>query len=251
MSSVNGRSVFRVLLRRILIAPVLLHLALPYSAFAKPKKLVPTARWTRNGSGCSFTRTPDGKYVYGITVPEFDLSVAMDSQVLNEVKQRIEPFIGVFVEIHYLGSTKLPFGPELASLEFVDHSHVVQNALDPDSLSLRVQMDVEQIEDDTERDARKHPEQREEQERRLQIYKKEVSDLQDFLSRHTLNGTELDPANSEASGWVLFSTRSKWIGDWKNPEEFVLRFRWRDRAVEFPFSLPPQPGDLILRERKP
>jgi hypothetical protein len=251
MSIVNGRAVFRVALRRILVTPVLFCLALPVSAYAKPKKLVPTARWTRNGPGCSFSRTPDGRYVYGITVPEFALSVAMDAQVLNEVKQRIEPFIGVFVDIHYLGATKLAFGPELASLEFVNHQHVVQNSLDPDSLSLRVQMDVEQIEDDTERDAKKHPEHREEQERRLQIYKKEVSDLQDFLSRHTLNGTELDPANSQISGWILFSTRNKWISDWKNPEEFILRFRWRDRAVEFPFSLPPEPGDLMLRERQP
>jgi hypothetical protein len=50
-------------------------------------------------------------------------------------------------------------------------------------------------------------------------------------------------------GWVFFSAQDKWIGDWKNPEEFVLRIPLEDRVLEFPFKLPPNQGDLILRKR--
>jgi hypothetical protein len=60
---------------------------------------------------------------------------------------------------------------------------------------------------------------------------------------------QLGAGNPETSGWVLFSTQSKWIGEWKKPEEFVLRIPLGDRVVEFPFAVPAQQGDLILRKR--
>jgi hypothetical protein len=48
---------------------------------------------------------------------------------------------------------------------------------------------------------------------------------------------------------VLFSVESKWIGELQKQEEFLLRVPIGDRVVEFPFSLPPSEGDLILRRR--
>ena len=71
----------------------------------------------------------------------------------------------------------------------------------------------------------------------------------DFLTRRTLPNTQLDPDHTEASGWVLFNTKNKWLGDWKKPEGFLLRFPIADKIVEFPFELPARQGDLILRRR--
>ena len=65
----------------------------------------------------------------------------------------------------------------------------------------------------------------------------------------TLPPVELGSSRAEVSGWILFSVKSKWIGPWKKPEEFVLRIPIGDRLAEFPFSLPAQGGDLILRQR--
>ena len=60
---------------------------------------------------------------------------------------------------------------------------------------------------------------------------------------------QLDSTHQEISGWILFSTHSKWIGDWKKPEEFLFRIPLGSQIVEFPFALPAQKGDLILRKR--
>ena len=62
--------------------------------------------------------------------------------------------------------------------------------------------------------------------------------------------TRLGPANPETSGWVLFSTRSKWINGWKKEEEFILRLPLNGIVYEFPFKLPPKPGEVILRKRE-
>jgi len=48
---------------------------------------------------------------------------------------------------------------------------------------------------------------------------------------------------------VLFGTKNKWLGDWKKPEGFLLRFPIAEKIVEFPFELPARQGDLILRRR--
>ena len=71
----------------------------------------------------------------------------------------------------------------------------------------------------------------------------------EFLSTRTLRAAKLDAGHPEISGWVLFSTKSKWIGELQKQEEFVLRVPLGGRVVEFPFSLPPSEGDLILRRR--
>ena len=81
-----------------------------------------------------------------------------------------------------------------------------------------------------------------------QLYQ-EVTELQDFLSHSTLPAVQLDNSHTEISGWILFSTHSKWIGDWKKPEEFLFRIPLGSQILEFPFALPAKQGDLILRQR--
>jgi hypothetical protein len=122
-------------------------------------------------------------------------------------------------------------------------------ALDPDALAQRTEDNAEQLESDTERRIKKHPEKKEELEPYVEAYQKEVAAFLEFLSHDSLPSVQLDPGQHQASGWILFSTRNKWLGNWKNPERFVLRLPLPDRVLEFPFSLPPEEGDLILRRR--
>jgi hypothetical protein len=64
-----------------------------------------------------------------------------------------------------------------------------------------------------------------------------------------LRPTILDRESPEAKGWVFFNAKNKWIGDWKKREDFVLRIPMENRVYEFPFTVPPVEGDLILRRR--
>jgi hypothetical protein len=217
-------------------------------AMAKPKK-PPTLRWARGAPGCTFTRSDDGNYYYSLATVDYEVIMRVDSQELSKVHHRIEPFFSVLVDVRYHGRGVLSVDPGNASLAFVRHHNVIQHSLDPDTFALRTQDDVEQVEFDTEREIKKHPERKEERERFLQTYKKEVTDLQDFLSRRTLQDVDLDPANSEAGGWVLFNLRSKWIGSWKIPEALILRLPVDKLVLEFPFALPPDQEDLELRRR--
>jgi len=212
-------------------------------ALARSKK-PPTLRWARGAPGSTFTRSDDGNYYYSLTTVDYEVVVRIDSQELAKVHRHgMEPFFSVLLDVRYRGRGVLPVDPSTATLEFVRHHKVIQKAIDPDSFSLRIQEDVEQVEFETEREVKKHPERKEDRERFLQTYKKETADLQDFISRHTLSQVELDPANSEALGWILFSTRNKWIGTWKNPEAFIFRLPLDKMMLEFPFALPPEQDD--------
>jgi len=214
----------------------------------KDKAAVPTIRWAEGESGCTFTRGDDGKYRYGLWTEDLGITLAVDSQELQKVRRRPEPMFGVSLILRYRGAGALAATAHI-SLEFVQHFHLVRNSLDPDDLSIQLQNGVTALSDEMQREIRKHPEKKEEREALLQAHEKDVSELQEFLSTHSLRPVKLDPGNPEVSGWVFFSTRSKWIGDWKKREDFVLRIPLGNRIFEFPFSLPPSEGDLILRKR--
>ena len=221
------------------------------TASASEKNKAPLAfRWTEGSPGCTFSRDRDGKYRYALWTPEFGATLAVDAQELMLVHKRAERFFGVQVSLRYRGSSRLEFDPGQATLEFVKHSKVVQPSLDPDSFVQRIQADLDQLEHDTQREVERHPDKREEREKYVQAYQHDATELMEFVSRHTLSPVELDSSNSEASGWILFSTKNKWIGDWKHPEEFLLRLPIGSKVVEFPFLLPPKEGDLILRQRE-
>ena len=220
----------------------------PTSAFEKSKAQL-AFRWTEGAPGCTFSRDSDGKYRYGVWTPDFGVTLAVDAQELMLVHKRAERFFGVEVTLRYRGKSELEFDPGQATLEFVKHSKVVQPSLDPDSFVQRIQADLDKLEYDTQRESERHPEKKEEREKYVQAYQHDATELMDFVSRHTLSPVKLDSSNPETIGWILFSAKNKWIGDWKRPEEFVLRLPIGDKVVEFPFLLPPKEGDLILRQR--
>ena len=74
-------------------------------------------------------------------------------------------------------------------------------------------------------------------------------ELIEFLNKDSLRAAHLDRATPEIRGWLFFNTDTKWLGKWKAQEEFVLSFPIAERIFEIPFKLPPEPGELLLRQR--
>jgi hypothetical protein len=216
---------------------------------AGSKTPVPTVRWQEGSPGCTFERGDDGKYRYGLWNGEVGLILAIDSQELQKLHRRIEPMFGVLLTIRYRGKSSLDFKPDHISMEFVTHYHVTHETLDPDDLATALQSKADSFSDETQHEISRHPEKKDEKEAALQNYQKDLTEMLEFLSTRSLKSTKLDAGASEASGWLFFSTRSKWIGDWKKREDFVLRVPLNDQLFLIPFSLPPEEGDLILRKR--
>lgn len=219
-------------------------------ASSKDKTAAPTVRWNEGSPGCTFSRSDDGKYHYGLWSDDVGITLAVDSQELEKVHHRNEPFFGVLLTVHYRGAGTLDLTTQNISLEFVKHFQVVQHALDPDGFVTKVQNDADEVDHQAAREVEKHPEKKEEKEAYVREFQKESSELLEFVSKNALRPATLNPGNPEASGWVLFSTDSKWIGKWKKQEELIVRVPIADRTFEFPFTLPPKPGDITLRKRQ-
>jgi hypothetical protein len=209
----------------------------------------PVIRWTEGQAGCTFARGDDGKYRWGLWSDDLGLTLAVDSQELQEARHRLGQVFGVELTYRYRGKGSLEIRNDNLSLQFVSHHHVIHSSLDPNHLTGRLQSDADELSYQTEREVRKHPEKKDELETKLQNFEKETAEWQEFLSTHSLNSVKLDQAKPEIEGWVFFSIKDRWIGDWKNPEELLLRIPLADRVLEFPFKLPPSQGDLILRKR--
>jgi len=243
---------------RVLIVAVTLVLAAasllqPDAGHAGPpgnKEKIPAVRWDEERPGCTFSRDDDGKYRYGLWSDDAGITLAVDSQELEKVHRRHEPFFGVLLDVRYRGQGSLDFATDNISLEFVKHFQVVQTSLDPDSFSERVQNDADELNHQTEREVGKHPEKKDEQEAYVRAFLKDSAELQEFVGKNSLRATRMGPGNPEIRGWVLFSTQSKWIGGWKKQEEFILRVPFDGKMFEFPFKLPPKPGEVMLRKRQ-
>jgi hypothetical protein len=227
---------------------MILWLATPASA-GKKKPSVPVIRWAEQSPGCTFTSSDDGRYHWGLWTNDLGITVAVDSQELEKARKRIGDVFGVLVTLKYRGTASLDVSSNNMSLEFVRHSNVIQGSIDPDGFATHLQADEDELEHQTERDLKKHPEKKDEKEARVQAYLKDSTEFQEFLSKNSLPDVKLDSGNPTTQGWVFFSLRNKWIGDWKKQEDFILRMPFEDRVFEFPFSLPPAQGDLILRKR--
>jgi hypothetical protein len=224
-------------------------LALASSAWAGKKSTLPIVRWAEQTPGCTFTRSDDGTYRWGLWTPDLGITVTIDSQELVQASKRIEKPLLLKLTFKYRGKTSQDIDPGDLSLEFVRHSHVIQYSLDPDDFSKKLEADAQALEDETQHTLKKHPEKKDEKEPPAQDYLTISTNFQDFVSRNTLRGTTLDSGNPEVTGWVMFSTKSKWIGEWKKQEQLILRIPFKDRVFEFPFSMPPTEDDLILRQR--
>ena len=214
------------------------------------KAKISAVRWDEEHPGCTFSRSDDGHYHYGLWYEDVGITMAVDSQELEKVHRRHEPFFGVLINLRYRGQETLDLGIENISLEFVKHFQVVQTALDPDTFSEKVQNDADELDRQTAREVEKHPEEKEAKEALVRAFLKDAAELQEFVGKNSLRPTRLGPGNPETSGWVLFSTHSKWISGWKKQEEFILRVPLDGKVFEFPFKLPSKPGEVMLRRRE-
>jgi len=223
---------------------------LPHPGFASNKKdKTPAVRWAEGNPGCTVSRDNDGKFRYGLWYGDVGMTMAVDAQELEKVHRRHEPFLGVLLTVRYRGQASLDFATENISLEFVKHFQVQQLAMDPDNFASKVQGDADTLNDQTAHEVQKHPEQKEQKEAYVRAFLKDSAELEEFVGKNSLRPTKLSPGHEDASGWLLFSTKSKWIGKWKKQEEFILRVPVSGMVFEFPFRLPPKPGETILRKR--
>jgi hypothetical protein len=220
------------------------------AASDKDKPKIPAVRWDEQNPGCTLSRGEDGKLRYGLWSGDVGITLSVDSQELEKVHRRHEPFFAVLLEVHYRGPGPLDFATENISLEFTQHYQVVQTSLDPDAFAEKVQNDADEVDHAAAREVQKHPERKESQEAYVRAFQKDSAELLEFVSKNSLRPTQLGPGNPATSGWVLFSADSKWIGGWKKQENFILRVPIDAKIFEFPFQLPPQPGDLTLRHRE-
>jgi len=248
---------FDLILRAPLIAAVVCTIAFAASV-PSPAQIVkindkaepPTLRWNESQPGCTFSTTEDGKYRYGLWSGDVGVILAVDAREVQIIRHRIEPIFGVLLTIRYRGTAGVDESPDAITLQFLKHFKVVRTSIDPDDYSQKIQADADALDDETRRIGAKHPEQKQAREARLQDYQKSVSELIEFLGKNSLRAEHLDRGNPEASGWVFFNTDNKWLGGWKAQEEFVLRVPLDGKIFEFPFKLPPKPGDLLLRKRE-
>jgi hypothetical protein len=208
-----------------------------------------TSRWEEGLPGCTFSRDDDGKYRYGLWTADFGIILAVDSQELEKVRRRSQPIFALQLIVHYHGQDSLDVAPDKITMEFVKHYHDAHSSLDPDGLTSKQRHDADALVEETAREIGKHPEKKEEKEAMLASRQKDAAEMIEFLNTRSLRAARLDAGHPEVSGWVLFSAKSKWIGELQKQEEFVLRVPLDGRVVEFPFSLPPSEGDLILRRR--
>ena len=230
----------------------LLILFLSATAFAGTPQSLPALRWTEGAPGCTLRRAEDGHTYYSLSTADFQLTLAIDNQELEKIRHRTIPMIGVLLSFSYKGTDPVGISPDQSTLEFSKHFQVVQHALDPDTMLKQLQQNIDDLTDEvTRHQIKKHPEQKTAKEAELQQRLKDYTEMMDFISTHALHDSTLDPANSAASGWVFFNTKNRWIGPWRQPEQFVLRIPLNNALVEFPFELPPKGGKVQLRTRTP
>jgi hypothetical protein len=238
-----------ILSRLILICAILSCIILwPTVSYAKKKDL-PTVRWTTGASGCTFERRDDGKYLWTMTGSDLTVTLLMDSQELGKSRHRFYHLLAAYISVTYTGHDKFEF-PADVRIDFVRHHDVAEAYEDPAELSTKLQNDVDTKVFETERQIKKNPKIADEKTALLRQYQKEAAEFIEFLSTQTLpsDTVVLSPGNPESHGWVLFKTTNKWIGPWKEREDFILSVWMKDIVWQFPFSLPPAEGDLILRK---
>jgi hypothetical protein len=216
----------------------------------KDKAKMPAVRWDEQTRGCTFSRTNDGKFHYGLWSGDVGVTVSVDAQELEKVRRRSERFFGVVIEVRYRGQGTLDLGIEDISLEFVKHFRVVETSLDPEAFAQKVQDDADELDHQTARELEKHPEKKTEKETYMRAFQKDAAEMLEFVSKNSLRPAHLNAENQEVVGWVLFPTDSKWISGWKKQEEFILRVPLDGKVFEFPFKLPPKPGEALLRKRQ-
>jgi hypothetical protein len=220
---------------------------LAVAAFGDSK---PTLRWAEGGANCTYRVADDGHVYYGISSADFDITLAVDRQEMEKVRHRAIPVVGVFLSFRYKGGHPLPVSLNEFTLEFVNHHHVVQQPLAPDSLVKELDSNADDLTHYVEHhEIRSHPEEKDKKEAELGAHLHDYSEMKDFVSTHALHQGTLNRGNSSVSGWVFFSTEDRWIGALHRQEKFILRLPAGGWMVEFPFELPAKGGTMELRRR--
>ena len=213
------------------------------------RKQLPSVRWTAGAAGCTFERGDDGRYRWTMTGNDFSVTLIVDSQELTKSRHRFYHLLAAYISATYTGQSKFEF-PADVRIDFVRHHDVLEAYMDPTELTTRLQNDLDTFVFEGERQIKKDPKIAEEKVARMREYQKEASEFIEFVTTQGLdpNTVMLTPGNPEAHGWVFFETKNKWIGPWKDREDFILSVYMKDKIWQFPFSLPPTEGDLILRK---
>jgi hypothetical protein len=213
------------------------------------KKQLPSVRWTAGAAGCAFERGDDGRYRWTMTGNDLSVTLIVDSQELTKSRHRFYHLLAAYITATYTGHSKFEF-PADVRIDFVRHHDVLEAYMYPTELTTKLQNDLDTFIFEGERQIKKDPKIAEEKVARMREYQKEASEFIEFVTTQGLdpNTVMLTPGNPEAHGWVFFETKNKWIGPWKDREDFILSVYMKDKIWQFPFSLPPMEGDLILRK---
>ena len=213
------------------------------------KKQLPSVRWTAGAAGCTFERGDDGRYRWTMTGNDLSVTLLVDSQELTKSRRRFYHLLAAYISATYTGQSKFEF-PADVRIDFVRHHDVLEAYMDPTELTTKLQNDLDTFVFEGERQIKKDPKIADEKVARMREYQKEASEFIEFVTTQGLdpNTVMLTPGNPEAHGWVFFETKNKWIGPWKDREDFILSVYMKDKIWQFPFSLPPTEGDLILRK---
>jgi hypothetical protein len=213
------------------------------------EKQLPAVRWTANAPGCTFERGDDGRYRWTMTRNDLNITLLVDSQELTKSRRRFYHLLGMYVSVNYTGKDKFEF-PADVRIDFVRHHDVREAYSDPAELSSKLQNDIDTLVFETTRQIKKDPKSSEEKTAHLREYEKDAAEFIEFLSTQSLDPSTqiLTPGNPRSQGWVFFATSNRWIGPLKEQEDFIVSLWMKNEIVQFPISLPPSPGDLILRK---
>jgi hypothetical protein len=231
----------------ISIIPVVIAIALLLGTAHAKSKSLPMVRWVAGAPGCTFERGEDGRYRWTMSDKDLDVTLLVDSQELTKSRHRFYHVLSFYASVNYKGQGSFEFPADLR-LDFVRHHGVTEGYLDPVELQTNLQNDLDSMVFKTERDIKKNPSTTEEKTARLREFEKEGAEFIEFLTTQYLEPVTLNPGNPEAHGWVFFGTKNKWIGPFKQREDFIFSIWMKDKVWQFPFSLPPIEGDLILRK---
>ena len=223
-----------------------LGLAVSVIASATPQPTL-VVRWSADQPRCAFQAADDGSYRYAMATDDFVVTLAMDAQELDKARRRVEPILGLFLSVRFLKENPPALDPGKISLEFVRHFHATEAPLDRLVLAARLQADDKKTAQSAAREVRKHPEKKDEIEAALKVQQENTSQTIGWARAQSLQSAS--PQSREASGWLLFAAKTRWIGDLARQEEFLLRIPLGQVVVEFPFTLPPSQDDIRLRTR--
>jgi hypothetical protein len=215
----------------------------------KTDKAAPVARWREGDPQCTLLRGDDGLYHYSLEYETEKITMTVDTQELQKTRRTLNHVFRVLLTFRNTGTIPLEIGPEKITLELVDHFHVRMRSLDADDFSYRIQDDSDELIHQSERELKTHPERRELIEAKLKEHEKLVTEWLEYLSTKALQDVTLDTGRREITGMVFFNTKTRWKGDWKKEENFILRIPGEKVVFEFPFTLPPAGEAPSLRVR--